>query len=412
VFDEATSISDEFYDLAKTQAKLIVALANPRTMGGWFRRAFPLDSPNRTQTIETPFGKRRCITISGRDCRNVREGREVIPNQITRERYEALMSHPDPRWRTVFALGHFPEEDPERQVILPSWLERHQQAWHSGIGVEALGLDVAASEHGDATVLAVGGKDGVREIHRHKKRDTMETVGWVLSLAQDRYGLDVRYGNVPICVDMDGLGKGVGDRLREQGVRVIEFRGNATSKAHPKTYVNLRAEAYGELARRLDPEGPWADEPWALPADPLLREELVAPEKIFSSDGLAFRLTPKHRHPGATFVGETLQEKLGRSPDTADAVAYLYHAERSIEAHRSWRARYADDFCCGWNEEMTAEDWETCPQEIREIIEMSEEPIWDDDWEERHSCRWHNHTEVAADLAERVQFLFNRALGD
>ena len=85
-------VPDEFYDLAKTQAALIVALANPRTMGGWFRRAYPLDSPNKTQTIETPFGKRRCITISGRDCRNVREGKEVIPNQITRKRFSPKLS--------------------------------------------------------------------------------------------------------------------------------------------------------------------------------------------------------------------------------------------------------------------------------------------------------------------------------
>jgi hypothetical protein len=182
--------------------------------------------------------------------------------------------------------------------------------------------------------------------------------------------------------------------------------------------VNLRAEAYGELARRLDPEGPWAEEPWALPADPLLREELVAPEKIFSSDGLAFRLTPKHRHPGANCVGETLREKLGRSPDTADAVAYLYHAGRAIEVRRAWRARYEGDLCCSSadprDDEMTAEDWATCPQELREIIEMSGGPVDpDDDWDDRPPRRRRGrlkHSRLGADLADRVSLLLNREL--
>lgn len=377
VFDEATSVPDEFYDLAKTQAKLIVALANPRTLSGWFRRAFPLDSPNKTQTIETPFGKRRCITISGRDCRNVCEGHEVIPNQLAHERFEALMSHPDPRWRSIFALGEFPEEDPECQVILASWLDRHEAAWHPGITVEAFGLDVAASEHGDHTVLTAGGRDGVKEIHKRQKADTMETIGWFLSLARDRYGIDLPQQSVPVTVDMDGLGKGVGDRLQEQGVWIIEFRGNATSSVDSRTYANLRAEAYGELGRRLNPVGPWSDKPWAIPPDPQLREELVAPEKTYASDGLCFRLTPKRKYAGMSFRGETLQEKLGRSPDTADAVVYLHHSVRTLESYDAWNVRHAGELICSSedprDDELTAEDWENMPQEFKETFTMCDE---------------------------------------
>ena len=177
---------------------------------------------------------------------------------------------------------------------------------------------------------------------------------------------------------MDGLGKGVGDRLQEQGVWILEFRGNATSPMDSRTYANLRAEAYGELGRRLDPAGPWGDEPWAIPPDQQLREELVASEKTYSSsDGLCFRLTPKRRYAGMSFRGETLQEKLGRSPDTADAVVYLHHAVRVLETHDAWNARHSGELIYGSedprDDELTAEDWENMPQELREIIEMEDD---------------------------------------
>ena len=41
VFDEATAVSDERYNLAKTQAHCIVSAANPRTLSGWFRSLYP-----------------------------------------------------------------------------------------------------------------------------------------------------------------------------------------------------------------------------------------------------------------------------------------------------------------------------------------------------------------------------------
>jgi len=368
LFDEASAVCDEFYDNARKQARLIIALSNPRTAGGWFRRAFPVDAPDATQTIATTFGKRRCITVGGRDCLNVRHrrlekpigpaggieirGRRfasgesipeefhdeialIIPNQLDYARYCDILSHPDPRHAEVFADGRFPTEDAELQVILGSWLDRHEQAWLEAPGeipVDAFGLDVAASQQGDDTVLAAGGSAGLRRLHLLQRSDTMETVAWVLTTARECYGIELVEGQVPVAIDMDGLGKGVGDRLAEQGVHVIEIRGNRAANVEPSTYANKRAENYGELARRLSPEGPWGkNDPWPLVPDPMLREELVAPRKLYASDGIRFRLTPKDRPPGGTHKGETLREKLGRSPDRADAVAYLYAAVRSLE---------------------------------------------------------------------------------
>ncbi|MGE3315745.1 MAG: hypothetical protein AB7O26_11585 [Planctomycetaceae bacterium] len=364
IFDEASAVPEELYENAKKQARLIIALSNPRTMSGWFRRAFPADSPDETQSILTTFGRRRCVTVGGSNCLNVRhqrlekpfaplggieicgeqfeQGRRIpdallpavrpiIPNQLDYARYRDIIAHPDPHKRAVYGEGRFPTEDAQLQVILGSWLKRHEEAWRqfgSAIPVEAFGLDVAASLLGDETILAAGGSAGLRNLHALREADTMQTVAWVLALARDRYDIDLTEGDVPVAVDMDGLGKGVGDRLKEQGVQIVEIRGGRAADIEPNTYANKRAENYGELARRLDPAGPWGLEPWPVCPDPLLRAELVAHEKIYGSDGLKFRLTPKDRQPGGTFKGETLREKLGRSPDRADAVTYLYAAVR------------------------------------------------------------------------------------
>ena len=360
VFDEATAISDARYKLADTQATKFIAVANPRTLGGAFRSAFPVSAPDETQTIVVPTGRRRCVTVGGSDCLNVREKRlenpvapiggitigdreftqgemidaerydqvrPIIPGQVCYDTWQAIVHDSSEFVREVFGHGRFPKEDPETQLIRPSWLPRHLDAWSEDIVVEGFGLDVAASQSGDATVLAAGGQSGIRSLHVRRESDTMQAVGWVLSLVRERYDIDLATGAVPVTVDMDGLGKGVGDRLAELGVRVIEMRGNATPLHDRHRCSNRRAEVYALLADRLNPDS--NAEPFGLPDDREMLDELVAPEKMFAgSDGLKFRLTPKEKRPGNTFRGQTIRERLGRSPDKADAVAYCFAALR------------------------------------------------------------------------------------
>lgn len=360
VFDEATAIHDARYKLADTQATKFVAMANPRTLAGAFRSAFPVSSIDETQTIIAPLGRRRCITVDGADCLNVRERRlenpvgpidgieiggrrygqgeligdddyelvrPIIPGQVCYDTWKAIVSDSSEFVREVFGHGRFPKEDPETQLIKPSWLPRHVAAWTGTGDVLGFGLDVAASDSGDQTVLACGSAGGIVGLHGRREADTMKTIGWVLALSRDRYGIELTQGEYPVAVDMDGLGKGVGDRMAELGVRVIEVRGNATPLEEKHRCTNRRAEMYAQLADRLDP-AQHAD-PFGLPNDRELLDELVAPEKVWQgSDGLKFRLTPKARRPGQSFKGRTVSERLGRSPDKADAVAYCYQAVR------------------------------------------------------------------------------------
>jgi hypothetical protein len=371
VFDEATSVPDGFYNDAHKQARKIVALANPRTLFGWFRSGYkPCKDVNRTQLVNGEFGKRLCVTVDGANCMNVRHRRlespkgpyggieidgvtyahndpipaeawakvrPLIPNQCDYGRFIGICQHADPRHVAVFAHGHFPTEDPEKQVILESWLEFHEAAWDRDKlpAAEAFGLDVARSLDGDSTCLTVGGKNGVTGIHKWKYNDTTYHVAEVLRIARDLYGIELRQKRHPVTVDMDGLGAGVGDQLKQAGVWVIEFRGNATSEVDPRTYANLRAEAYGTLGRRFNPDDRWKGVPWAIPPDEMLRQELCAPEKMYNKDPLRFTLTPKNRPPGHDDV-VSVKDKIGRSPDTADSIVYLFHAVRLLHNLNEW----------------------------------------------------------------------------
>lgn len=353
IFDEASRGSEEYWDLAQTQAACSVALSNPRTMSGWFRRLYPSGAEDSEQVIDVPgSGKRVLFTVGGMDCINVRTGRKVITDQIDRARYDAIMAHPNATWRRVFGEGKFPEQDEELQVIAYSWLERHHRAHRPDIPVDAFALDVAASIDGDRSVLAAGSDGGCAWIREKQTADTMQVVAWVLRQALDA-GIELTSGAVPVVVDMDGVGVGVGNRLAEQGVWVVEHRGNETSSVDSKTYANRRAETYGELGLRLNPKGPYPDEPWALPISTELDEDLTAPERVYSSDGIKWGLTPKDK-PTPSYKGSTIRETLGRSPDVGDAVAMLYRSVRERRSKQGTAGRRSFAWC-GQDDDETGE---------------------------------------------------------
>lgn len=401
-FDEATSpnLEDKF-DIAMTQAKKFLALSNPSTLAGSFRAAFPKSDPDTTQTFTDQYGRTRCITIDGYQCTNVKEKcleqpigpiggitigerhyrhgepispedfakcRPIVPGQTCYDEFMSLLHHPDPIKRNVYALGKFPDEDPDKQLILQSWLskprnsiastphpllemvhkwstlspvdyyrevrklfEGNREAFNELFPIEGGGLDVAASKHGDSSVLALGGAYGVREIHECQFKDTQQTMEWVLEVFAS-YGIDLPKSKLPLGIDWGGgYGNAVGDPLKQRRVNVVEIHGNASSDVDSKKYANKRAELYGEAGRRLDPHGDFRMIPFMMPDNQNLQEELTAPQKIFAGhDGEKFYITPKDRRGASdNFKGKTIKELLGRSPDRGDAVVYLLCALRT-----------------------------------------------------------------------------------
>lgn len=256
----------------------------------------------------------------------------LIPQQMDLAQFIANCSAISMDEVETFAHGRFPKEDPTKQVIVGSWLDRHEAFYRELAGerddtvhripVECYGLDVARSLRGDRTVLAAGGQLGMRRLLPKQIPDVTLIADWVIQTAEQDHGVKLTHGRVPIAIDYGGgYGSGVGDLLRRRGAWVIEFQPGGSSRFSPRNFANLRTESYSLLGQRLDPQGVWSGQPWAIPPDDRLRIELTAPTRILSSDMIRFIIEPK----------EEIKSRLGgRSPDLADATTYLFHAVRIL----------------------------------------------------------------------------------
>lgn len=155
-FDEASSIPQSRYDMADTQADVILSTFNPSAGAGPSRKAFPRgDAADITQTIKGHFGGVRLITVSGMDCVNIRKKRlkrpisppggivigdrrieagepltrdehmqvcPAVPGQSCFDDYAGILSNSDSNYVRVFAFGKFPKESSETQVVSEDWL--------------------------------------------------------------------------------------------------------------------------------------------------------------------------------------------------------------------------------------------------------------------------------------------------
>jgi hypothetical protein len=124
---------------------------------------------------------------------------------------------------------------------------------------------------------------------------------------------------IPVGVDIISIGSSVYDSLiasadrKAELVRGINFGAGAegrTSRNGKLHFKNIRAAAYWMVREALDPEN---GDDMALPDDPELREELCAPRFMVTAAGI--QIEPK----------EKIIERLGRSPDKADALALAFY---------------------------------------------------------------------------------------
>ena len=278
----------------------------------------------------------------------------LIPGQMDLALFRENCSHRDQRIVDVFAHGLFPKEDPETQVILTSWLADHEQYFFKlhelgiQIPVTCVGVDIGRSLTGDPSVIAAGSEIGIAAFHEKHIRSTIGVAKWVCGYISKTFNVKLREGKVPVVVDATGIGSGVADQLRSEGVWVIEFFGNATADINPRQWNNLRTQSYATLGGRLDPSGPFSEvpadydpaihgplvhtNPWAIPPSDRFRREIVAPEKKFSGDMIRFGIEPK----------DLIKIKLnGQSPDYADAATMLWHGITVFRNLQSYFASYS-----------------------------------------------------------------------
>lgn len=406
VFDEATAVPTSKWNMADTQVAKLIAIGNPRFPHGRFRDLFRIaKDPDVTQVVVGPSGLRKLITAAGLDASNVRmrrlfkpvapQGgievcghrykagelisqehlphvRPVVPGQIDLNRYLGITSNADANFVRYMGFGIFPDSDREFSLFPPAsldacvawwrkWQELNGRQWlRSSRGasrrlagilpVTAFGLDVARSiAEGDETVLAAGSRRGVRALHAVSLGDVMSIARWVLETVRKTYGVNLIDGAHPVAVDMTGVGAGLGDYLRSLGVHVVEVFGNGTPDDAEK-YGNVRAEMYGLLADRMDPDGAfwgwaWLERagrsslevmgvPFALPNDEKLMQELSLIETLRRGPKQRIFVTPKDgveiidRTTDPVRVIRPLRDVLKRSPDRADACGYMMLADR------------------------------------------------------------------------------------
>jgi len=259
----------------------------------------------------------RSIRIPATDHPNLLEGREVIPGGVTVEFAERMAAEygEDSGVYRARVAGEFPDES-EDALCARSWIDAAVERWTSGemeskADREPVVLSLDPARFGpDASVLIVMQGPVVREIVSWTKKGLNETAGRVLTKLDE-------VGPATVVVDEPGLGGGVIDRLAEQGVEVVAYNGGRRAELvpNPERFRNRRAAAYWMLRQRLE------DGDLALPHDDRLADELTTIRWHVDSSG-QIALEPKDR----------VRERLGRSPDTADALAAAVWVQEAASA--------------------------------------------------------------------------------
>ena len=173
----------------------------------------------------------------------------------------------------------------------------------------SIGVDVARFGNDETVIAGVARNGAVSILHTLRKSPITTIADLVLS----------HYRQHRIVVDDAGLGGGLTDILRKEKLNVEAFNG-AESAIRDAQFANLRAESYWVLAEHLR----YRDV--ALPDDRKLKDELAALRYSYQRGRIL--LEPK----------EAARQRLGRSPDRADAVCY------AVWGWRPRKPRYRTEF--------------------------------------------------------------------
>ena len=238
---------------------------------------------------------------------------------------------------TAKVRGIFPASGNDGVIPL-GWVQRAVERWRDWdeagrpepAGTHIVGVDVARTGE-DATCIATRQGDVVYDVSPYRIADTMETVGMVAAKLR-------AVPHSTAIVDVIGIGAGVVDRLREQGLNVVGFNAAAGTKTTDAIgefrFRNMRAAAWWGMREQLDPS---RGATLALPPDDTLIQDLTSPNWKIHSGGI-IQVESK----------DEIRRRIGRSTDMADAViqACLYPAtidETGESSVYSWWDEGYDD---------------------------------------------------------------------
>jgi phage terminase large subunit-like protein len=266
-----------------------------------------------------------------------------IPGGVTRHFIDMIAGEYgiDSAVYSARVLGEFPDQAQDA-LCRRSWLEEAAERWDqeaetAPVALARMVVAIDPSRLGsDESVMAIRRGDVLTEIVAWGRLDTMVLVGHVVQQIGARgirpeptttrgswRGPSAEH-EPTILVDEIGLGGPILDRLREQGYPARGFNG-ARSPRDRRRFLNRRSEVFWHLRRLLE------DRKIALPRDERLWDELTTIQWKPNSEG-KLQLEPK----------DQLRQRLGRSPDRADAVAMAFSTgtyRRSVPP-RSFSGRY------------------------------------------------------------------------
>jgi hypothetical protein len=315
VIDEACGVPDQLWDAASTltsnESSRTLAIGNP-------------DDPlSRFAKVSQPGSGWHVIQIGAQDTPNFTGEsvpEDVAASLISRKWAEqkAIEWGTDSPLYVSKVLGKFPT-DAEDGVIPMSFVTPCRYLADDpsiSDGEYHGGLDVG--ETSDRTVLYV--RKGMRVITHHvvnHKGDAMNAVGEVIKLIH-------QHTLQTLTVDVIGIGWGVYSRLRELSRAhnptstdathsCVIKRFSAGEQAHdPKRFTNKRSELWWEVGREHSRTRRWD----LSVCDDDVIAELTSPK--YHIEGSHSRVQVESK--------DTVRQRLGRSPDLADALLMSFYA--------------------------------------------------------------------------------------
>ena len=236
--------------------------------------------------------------------------------------YRAQLMSMDEPLRSKLLDGDFlaGKQDAERQVIPSDWIAAAQERWKklpdsrdSGGKMLSLGVDVAQGGK-DKTVLAPLYGTWFAPLVRRPGVDTRDgpaVGGLVIETMRDR---------CQITMDLTGgWGLGAKQHLEQLGIKVtgVVFSGASAERTRDGKlgFVNERAEMYWRFREGLDPHH---GDAIALPPDRALAAQLGAATWKLRGDRIVIESK------------DEIRQRLGMSPDDADAVVLAWHKRDQV----------------------------------------------------------------------------------
>lgn len=287
IVDEGSGVPNQIYDVIDATMtdpdSFVFVFGNPMRRSGRFFEIFnALSHRWRRHTVDT------------------RKAKAANQKQIADAIDDWGM---DSDYVRVNVLGEFPRSDVDALISSELLAEAKKRKADGYADVRPIwGLDVARFGN-DRTALAIRrGQKLVEPVAAWRNLDTMQTAGRIVRLWEDT-PMDDRPSR--IMVDVIGIGAGVVDRLREQGLPVRGIN-VSESPAIDGKYHKLRDELWWKARQWFEKRACECD-------DDALAAELAAVNYSFTSSGL-IRIEPK----------DDTKDRLGASPDLADAFVLTF----------------------------------------------------------------------------------------